>query len=82
MRKLTILLAILTCINGAVFASENTVAMPEQNFDDNRAVVSIQKQPSTENMQKQGVKNNWFCIVVQVNGKIDGIKNNAEEPAK
>lgn len=82
MKKLTILLAIMTCISGIAFANEETAAIPEQNFDDNRAAVAIQKQPSTENMQKQGIKNNWFCIVVQVNGKIDSIKNNTEEPEK
>ena len=41
---------------------------PEQTANDNRAVVTVQKQPAKEN--KQQVKNNWFCIVIQVNGKI------------
>lgn len=47
------------------------MVQPEQTFEDNRAVITVQKQPpATENTQKQGVKNNWFCIVVQVNGKV------------
>ena len=41
---------------------------PAQTANDNRAVVTVQKQPAKEN--KQQVKNNWFCIVIQVNGKI------------
>lgn len=67
MKKLLILFSLLLFC-GEVFAAENLANEPKQNFDDNRAVVSVQKQPSKEN--KQTVKRNWFCIVVQVNGKI------------
>lgn len=70
MKKLSILLALLLFCGESVFADENISKQPKQNFDDNRAVISVQKQPATENTQKQGVKNNWFCIVVQVNGKV------------
>lgn len=67
MKKLMILFSLLLFCS-EVFAAENLEKEPKQNFDDNRAVVSVQKQPSKEN--KQTVKRNWFCIVVQVNGKI------------
>lgn len=73
MKKLAILLALLLFCGESVFAAESATNVPEQKFNDNRAVVSIQKQPANENAQKQTVKNNWFCVVVQVNGKIDDI---------
>ena len=41
---------------------------PSQVADDNRALLTVQKQPAKEN--KQQANRNWFCIVVQVNGKI------------
>lgn len=75
MKKLAILLALLLFCGESVFASENTSGVPEQKFVDNKAVLSVQKQPATENTQKQSVKNNWFCIIVQVNGKLDNINN-------
>lgn len=75
MKKLCVLLGFLLFCGESVFAAETVTGTPEQKFDNNRAVVSIQKQPATENTQKQGVKNNWFCVVVQINGKIDDIGN-------
>lgn len=64
MKRIFILTAI--CLLGVnVLADE--VNVPAQSFNDNRAAIGIQKQPAKEN--KQEVKNNWFCIVVQVNGK-------------
>lgn len=69
MKKLACLLAILVFASSAVFANEDNSGKPEQKFDDNRAVVSVQKQPASEN-QKQGIRRNWFCIIVQVNGKV------------
>ena len=42
---------------------------------DNKAVIAIQKTPSSAKAdQKQKVKNNWFCIVIQINGKIQETK--------
>ncbi len=70
MEKLSIILGMLLFCSQAVFAVDDTNVQPEQKFVDNKAVISVQKQPATENTQKQGVKNNWFCIVVQVNGKV------------
>lgn len=67
MKKLAICLSILM-LGCQGFCAD--VVQPEQSFEDNKAVVSIQKQPAAESTQKQNVKNNWFCIVVQVNGKV------------
>ena len=70
------LINVLVCgsllLPSIVFANE---AQPSQNFEDNKAVVAIQKQPTGDN-QKQTIKNNWFCIVIQVNGKaIEGVRD-------
>ncbi len=67
MKKLAIALSLLM-LGCKGFCAD--MVQPEQTFEDNRAVITVQKQPATENTQKQGVKNNWFCIVVQVNGKV------------
>lgn len=67
MKKLVIALSLLT-LGCKGFCAD--MVQPEQSFKDNKAVITVQKQPATENTQKQGVKNNWFCIVVQVNGKV------------
>lgn len=69
MKKLFILISLLVLASTSVRADENTTGSAQQGFTDNKAVVSIQKQPAVDK-QKQNVKNNWFCIVVQVNGKI------------
>ena len=70
MKKLLFFLIIINFLP-SVMADEilNTVK-PEQKFNDNRASVSVQKQPSWETFQRKREKNNWFCIIVQVNGKI------------
>ena len=47
---------------------EVALEVPSQVADDNRALLTVQKQPAKEN--KQQANRNWFCIVVQVNGKI------------
>ncbi len=70
MKKLVILLGLLLFCSELAFSAETVSGTPEQKFTDNKAVISVQKQPATDNTQKQGVKNNWFCIVVQVNGKV------------
>lgn len=70
-RILSIFLSLLFFCPSIVFADEvPTNADQEINIEQNKAVVSIQKQPMNENsLQKQKVKNNWFCIIIQVNGK-------------
>lgn len=68
MKKLSIILGLLLLGSTAVFADE---IEPTQTANDNRAVMAVQKQPAKEN--KQEVKNNWFCIILQVNGKVKDI---------
>ena len=68
MKKLAIILGLLLVSSSAVFADE---VQPEQNANDNRATISIQKQPATEEApQKQEIKQNKWCIIIQVNGKV------------
>lgn len=71
MKFFNILLTFLFLCTSISFADEiPTNADQEINIEQNKAVVSIQKQPMNENsLQKQKVKNNWFCIIIQVNGK-------------
>jgi hypothetical protein len=52
---------------------EVALEVPSQVADDNRALLTVQKQPAKEN--KQQANRNWFCIVVQVNGKIKDSAN-------
>ena len=68
---LSIILSLFIFCGSSVFADElQNNADQEINIEQNKAVVSIQKQPMNENsLQKQKVKNNWFCIIIQVNGK-------------
>lgn len=69
MKKLfNIMLTLLLFCGQAVFADEIEAA---QTANDNRAVIAVQKQPAKEN--KQEVKNNWFCIILQINGKVKGL---------
>ncbi len=46
----------------------NLEVAPSQIADDNRALLTIQKQPAKDN--KQQANRNWFCVVIQVNGKV------------
>ena len=81
MKKLSIILALLFFCTQVVFANEviNT-ANQDIVIEDNKAVFTIQKQPNDENsMQKQEVKRNWFCIVIQVNGKVKDIDANISD---
>lgn len=56
-----------------------TVKLSDQiiTLDKNNAVIAVQKQPLTDT-SKQGVeaKRNWFCIIIQVNGKVLNDKAN------
>lgn len=65
MKKLGIVLGLLLFCGTACVADE---VIPQQNADDNRALVTVQKQPAKDN--KQQANRNWFCIVIQVNGKV------------
>lgn len=71
MKQLLLILGVfaLCSLPLSVQATEEVaLEVPSQVADDNRALVAIQKQPSKEN--KQQANRNWFCIVVQVNGKV------------
>ena len=58
----------LLCI-APVYAEDT--ANQEIVLEANKAVITVQKQPNDEkSTQKQDVKRNWFCIVIQVNGKV------------
>jgi hypothetical protein len=50
-----------------------TEEISTQTADDNRALIAVQKQPPKDN--KQQANRNWFCIVVQINGKIKDSAN-------
>ena len=65
---LNVILSLLFLTCTFVFADE---VQPEQTANDNRATISIQKQPATEEApQKQEIKQNKWCIIIQVNGKV------------
>lgn len=73
-KKMFIILGLCFFCMQAVQAEE---ANQEINLQDNKAVISLQKQPTDEkSSQRQAVRNNWFCVVVQVNGKIKGSDTN------
>lgn len=61
--------AVLLCLLASpVIAEEANQAI---TLEDNKAVITVQKQPNDEkSTQKQDVKRNWFCIIIQVNGKV------------
>ena len=67
MKNLIVILAILLS-SIPVFAEE--VQQPAQETENNTATIAIQKQPATENTHKQGIHQNKWCIIIQVNGKV------------
>jgi hypothetical protein len=81
MRILSIAIFLFFLFGQVVFANENLAnANQEINIEDNKAVLAIQKQPVDEkSAQKQNVGRNWFCIVIQVNGKVKDYNNNADK---
>lgn len=71
---LSVVLSLLFFCNQVVLADESTQT---QNIEDNKAVISVQKSPMNETAaQKQTLKNNWFCVVIQINGKVLDNANN------
>lgn len=68
-KKILLLLPLL--LLGVVYGEEvqPLQEVPQQVSNDNRAVVSIQKQPTIKE-QNQGVSRNWFCIILQWNGAV------------
>lgn len=79
MKKLSILLGLLLLCGNSVFADE-VGANQEIISDSNKAVISIQKQPTDEkSTQKQDVKKNWFCVIIQVNGKVADLEKSIDK---
>lgn len=75
MKKLAIILSALLFCGYSVYADEVANANQEIISDSNKAVLAIQKQPTDEkSTQKQDVKKNWFCVIIQVNGKVADIE--------
>lgn len=69
MKKIVVLLGLCLFCTLPVQAEEIN-ANQTITSEDNKAVISLQKQPTdTKSIQTQDVKRNWFCIVIQVNGK-------------
>lgn len=67
MKHSLIILAILV-LGLPVLAEE--VQQPAQEAENNTATIAIQKQPATESTHKQGIHQNKWCIIIQVNGKV------------
>lgn len=74
MKKLVLLLGLLllgcTCYAESAVTEAVSAEVNGLNFNDNRASIALQKNPGVEEAQKQVVKNNWFCIVVQWVGEV------------
>lgn len=66
MKKTAIILGLFAFCVQAVLAEG---VEPAQTANDNRALISIQKQPANET-QKQEISQNKWCIIIQVNGKV------------
>ena len=69
MKKFLLVSVLCLFFSNVAFCEE--VKQPEQQVNDNRATISIQKQPAMEEApQKQEIKQNKWCIIIQVNGKV------------
>ena len=68
MKKLLVLSVILLFLAGYCNAAETQTT---QDTTDNKAVIALQKQPASET-QKQKISKNIACIIIQINGKIQG----------
>lgn len=69
MKRFLTTLFVLSFLAVPVFCEET--ANQEIVLEANKAVITVQKQPNDEkSVQKQDVKRNWFCVIVQVNGKV------------
>lgn len=63
---ITLLLFATMLLFGAI---KCLAADSEQSVVDNRASIAVQKQPSNK-MHNQEAKQNKWCIIIQVNGKV------------
>lgn len=75
-KLLSIILGLFLFCSQIVFANDVDT---KQTAEDNKAVISVQKQPANE-QQKQKITRNIACIIIQVNGKIK--ESNNTEKAK
>lgn len=66
--KNLIIISTILLLGIPVFAEE--VQQPAQEAENNTATIAIQKQPATESTHKQGIRQNKWCIIIQVNGKV------------
>ena len=71
MKKLLVLSAILLFTASYCNAAE---VQTTQDTTDNKAVIALQKQPTSE-VQKQKISKNIACIIIQINGKIQDENN-------
>ncbi len=72
MKKIFLSVAACIVLFSSAALAEEASSLSEQTlkFDENKAAIAVQKQPSTDSHnQKAEVKKNWFCIIIQVNGK-------------
>lgn len=61
---------VLTFCCQSVLADE-IMTNQDVKVENNKAMIKVQKQPaSPSSQQKANVKSNWFCVVIQVNGKV------------
>lgn len=68
MKKLVVILGL--CLFCSHVQAEEISANQTIVSEDNKAVILLQKQPTdVKSTQTQDVKRNWFCIIIQVNGK-------------
>jgi uncharacterized protein YcfL len=68
MKKLVVILGL--CLFCTQVQAEEISANQTIVSEDNRVVMSVQKQPTdVKSVQTQDVKRNWFCVIIQVNGK-------------
>lgn len=66
MKKLLVLSAILLFTASYCNAAE---VQTTQDTTDNKAVIALQKQPTSET-QKQKINKNIACVIIQINGKV------------
>lgn len=70
MKKLLNILFALACFCALPAVCGEVDTEQAQYLSDTKATIAVQKQPNYDNNQTQQVKNNWFCIVIQINGKL------------
>lgn len=76
MKKLVVILGLCFFCTQQVQAEE-VITNQTTSLEDNRVIVSLQNQSNEkQSSQKQDVKRNWFCVIIQINGKAYTDKTN------